>query len=261
MTRTMTFHDLRDAMKQPGCPICRLAHRAAQGYIDTLLWEMVNDPESRRDLRRAQGLCPDHSWRLVRGGPSLGATIIMHDVLQNTLRAAEAQNTAQRHASLAGRMLEHLRVTDGSAADRDEFLKRLEPQGRCPACEQVEITQRIATATLLENLSERDGMATEFQASEGLCLPHLRLAVKASDNSDTLNGLLGAQRAIWTRLVEHLGECIRKCDYRFSDEARGEETGACVRAITALVGARADQEDRQAGPVAFPFRRRDHDRP
>ncbi len=259
MTRTMTFHDLRDAMKQPGCPVCRLAHRAADRFIETLLWEMVNDPETRRDLRRAQGLCPDHAWRLVRGGPSLGATIIMHDVLRNTLRAVEAQNAARRRASLAGRMLEHLRVGDGSADDRDEFLRRIEPQGQCPACEQVEITQHIATATLLENLSHGESMVTEFQASDGLCLPHLRMAVKASRSSDALDNLLGAQRAIWTRLVEQLGECIRKCDYRFSDEPRGEETGACVRAITALVGARADQEDRQAAPIAFPFRRRDRD--
>jgi hypothetical protein len=35
-----------------------------------------------------------------------------------------------------------------------------------------------------------------------------------------------------------LGEVIRKSDYRFKDEPRGEESGVWLRAITAMSGER-----------------------
>jgi hypothetical protein len=62
-------------------------------------------------------------------------------------------------------------------------------------------------------------------------------------------GATKAQRAIWERLVGQLSESIRKSDYRFQGEAWGEESGAWLRAIAALVGARPDQGRRRAQPV------------
>jgi hypothetical protein len=53
--------------------------------------------------------------------------------------------------------------------------------------------------------------------------------------------------------VKGLDEIIRKSDYRYQDEARGEETGACLRAITALVGARPEPSKKKP---QFPFRSR-----
>jgi hypothetical protein len=44
-------------------------------------------------------------------------------------------------------------------------------------------------------------------------------------------------------LVDHLDEFIRKSDYRFRDEAWGEERDAWLRAIAALVGTQPGQDD------------------
>ena len=78
------YHEIRDAFTQAGCPFCRLLTRAAGQYIDSLLWEMVNDPDIRQALNQARGYCHQHSWMLMRGGAALGITILMQDIM-NTL--------------------------------------------------------------------------------------------------------------------------------------------------------------------------------
>jgi hypothetical protein len=260
MVSSKTFYDLRDALALPGCPICRLAARAVGSYLDTLLWEMVTDPESRRDIREAQGFCHQHAWRLVRGGPSLGAVIITHDVLRHTLRATQALTGQSKPSSLGRRIRTRLGRPAPAADGNNALLSQLAPQAQCPACEQAEIGEKMCVGILLDHLAKDTGFQAGYRASDGLCLPHFRRVVGGAADPTTLEVLLDAQAAIWQRLVDQLGECIRKCDHRFKDEPRGEETGACVRAIAALVGAQADQDDRTASPAGFPFRKRTTER-
>ena len=87
--QTASFYDLRDALTQPGCVVCRLKADSVDRFLDSLLWESVNDPDKRQDIRQARGFCREHAWRLSRAGASLGVAIIMRDVLQNVLRTME----------------------------------------------------------------------------------------------------------------------------------------------------------------------------
>jgi hypothetical protein len=96
----------------------------------------------------------------------------------------------------------------------------------------------IYLSTLLEHLLGEDGLLIAYQSSDGLCLPHFRQALSRVRDETVFEALVTAQRAIWERLVGHLSETIRKSDYRFQGEPRGEESGAWLRAIAALVGAR-----------------------
>jgi hypothetical protein len=51
MSRTMSYYDLRDALAQPGCPVCRLKADAVKHHLDGLLWESVNDVGVRHACR------------------------------------------------------------------------------------------------------------------------------------------------------------------------------------------------------------------
>lgn len=66
--RTIIVCDLREALARPGCPICRLNATAAERYADGLLWEHVNDPRVRKEIRCAKGFCSEHGAKLVRPG-------------------------------------------------------------------------------------------------------------------------------------------------------------------------------------------------
>jgi hypothetical protein len=238
MSRTMSFYDVRDALASPGCVVCHLKANAAEHYLDSLLWENVNDPGVRRSIRKARGFCDQHAWELVRyEGASLGVAIIMRDVLQSVLESMEDAQFQPLPALSLRRTHEALDPKQPAAATA-ELVARLAPQARCPVCVQAETMEDIYLNTLVENLLGEDGLLAAYQASDGLCLPHFRQVLTRVRDEAVFDAVVKAQRAIWERLVGHLSEVIRKSDYRFKDEPRGEEVGGTLRAITAVSGNR-----------------------
>jgi hypothetical protein len=236
MSRTMSFYDLRDALALPGCVVCRLKAKATDHYLESLLWENVNDPGVRHSIRQARGFCNQHAWELVRyDSASLGVAIIMQDVLQSVLEAMEDARFQALPVLSLRRTQEALDPKQPAAATA-ELVAHLAPQARCPACVEAETMEDIYLNTLVENLLGEDGLLAAYQASDGLCLPHFRQALTRVRDEAVFDALVKAQRAIWERLVGHLSEVLRKSDYRFRDEPRGEESGAWLRAITAVSG-------------------------
>jgi hypothetical protein len=250
MSRTMGFYNVRDALAQPGCALCRLKTDAARWFLDGLLWECVNDPGMRRDIRQARGFCHEHAWDLVHNGASLGVAIIMRDVLQTVLAATESDQLVAhptwrwRLQRIAQSVLRRRGGTSAAPVSTAGLVARLEPEAKCRACIAAETMEGIYLDTLVANLLGEDGLLALYRSSEGLCLPHFRRALSRMDDEAACESLVQAQRAIWERMVAHLSEIIRKNDYRFRDEPSGEEVGGALRAIAALSGPRSGQDCR-----------------
>jgi hypothetical protein len=236
----MSFYDLRDALAEPGCAVCHLTRRASEEFVDSLLWESVNDPDARDRIREARGFCPSHAWALAGESASLGSVIISHDLLKNVLRILEAAKFQERRwlslRSLRGNR-ESLSAKEAAAATT-RLVTELTPQAQCPVCAHVQEMEDIYLSNLVEHFLGPDGLMAAYEASEGLCLPHFRGAMSRADNKALFEVLIEAQRRIWEKLADQLEEIIRKSDYRFRDEAIGQERGAGLRVIAALVGAR-----------------------
>ncbi len=237
MGRTMSFYDLRDAMALPGCPVCRLKVDAVRRHIDNLLWESVNDSGVRYEIRQARGFCQQHAWQLVETGSSLGVVIIVHDVMQHILELLEMAKFQPPPSNLRQRARRALAPSRAAPANAD-LLAELRPQAPCPVCVHAETTEQVLISTLVKELIGEDGLLAAFQASEGLCLHHLQQALAQTPDAAVFDALMSVQREIWQRLVEQLAELIRKEDYRFRNEPRGEETGASLRALAILSGPR-----------------------
>ena len=234
--QTTSFYNLRDGLPLPGCVVCRLKIEAVDRFLDGLLWECVTDPEKREEIRRARGFCREHTWRLTRPGSALGVATITRDVLQSALKAME--NSPSRAPSPWS--LRHVReaiVLGRRASGKTGLVSRLEPQIKCLACEWAEQMEGIYLQSLADNLLGDEGLLAAYKLSDGLCLPHFRQALTHARDERIFRALVGAQRAVWQRLVDHLDEFIRKNDYRFQGESWGEERDAWLRAIAALAGA------------------------
>jgi hypothetical protein len=81
-------------------------------------------------------------------------------------------------------------------------------------------------------------ISSRFEASAGLCIPHIVQAAKRNPSYPCLGSLVEAQRGKYARLVAELGEFCRKHDYRCSRETWGVESDAWLRASEILVGKR-----------------------
>jgi len=77
---------------------------------------------------------------------------------------------------------------------------------------------------------------TAYAASDGLCLPHLRLALDAAPNDRVFRALRARALQTQETMIAQLNETIRKHDYRFRHEPAGEEKGSPQRAVDHVAG-------------------------
>jgi hypothetical protein len=254
----MSFFELRDALAQPGCALCRLRMDSADRFLDTLLWESVNDPARRKEIRRARGFCHEHGWVLVRATASVGVAIIARDVLQSLLNTLDDAKFRSLPPLSLRRVQEAVDSKQPSVATAG-LVSRLEPEAPCLACVWADKMEGIYLDTLIHSLAGEDNLLAEYEASDGLCLPHFRRALALVRKEATYDALMRVQRAVWQRLVDQLAESIRKNDYRNLDEDWGEEAGSWLRGIAALVGARRDDKSRRDRGAVWSFRRPEQD--
>src|SRR5262249_38691636 len=97
--RYLAYFRLVEAFREPGCPVCRCVSAASRRYLDALVYEQVNDPDTRRRLRASWGFCNWHTWMLVDlPGSTFGAAISRED-----LRGTPGHGTGRRAPGAARR--------------------------------------------------------------------------------------------------------------------------------------------------------------
>ena len=203
----MEYFEVLEAFQQPDtCAFCELESRTVKRYLDTLLYENVNDPGLRRKLALSQGFCSRHAHALLRFGDALGIAILYRDQVQRRIESLESRKSFQK-----------------------------KPRESCPACDQQLQTRRRCVQTLLAWVGEAD-MRRAIEAGSGLCLPHLDETLSHCRDEEAEAYLLRTHRASLENLLGELAELIRKNDYRFRHEPVGSERDAWRRAVRRLTG-------------------------
>lgn len=220
-TLTPLQHELREILARGDCPLCRLAVRDEQAFLESLTYERILDIPTREALQKARGLCAPHAraWRAVQGC-ALPIALVYRSAVKDLL----AETAPQATRGLFSR----------AAAPR-QIADRLASNGPCLVCRTGEATAARYAEVLLRDVRNVDVQAALVRAG-GLCLPHLRLTLAASGPAAGYQALLAAQREAWTGLLAELDEFIRKNDYRFQHEPVGDERDSWLRALDALVG-------------------------
>ncbi len=84
-------------------------------------------------------------------------------------------------------------------------------------------------------------MASYITHETGLCLPHLRSVLRAVGSPELAYALAQGQSNKWTRTCAELEEVIRKFDYRYTTESKGDEFKAPNRSVEQASGHLATQ--------------------
>ena len=233
-------YNLLEACRAPGCPVCRLEQRDVERYLDRQFYENVNSPEWRDSLRASFGFCHEHAWLGVnkRLGDALGFSIIYRDIINSVLRELNEEDkpirVSRRWTSSLGQ------ISEGARKLMERLLTALTPRKRCPVCEHRDESTRRVLSVLVEEL-EKPQITNALEASEGLCLPHLRLSLEYVKDSSVYETLLNIHREKLESLSAELGEFIRKNDYQAIKEGFGEEGNAWLRAVSTIVGSRRER--------------------
>jgi hypothetical protein len=214
-----------------------LEQQSVERYLDNQFYENVNSPKWRDGLRASLGFCHEHAWLGVnqRLGDALGYSIIYHDIVNSVLNQWEERSDLARASRRRTSFLRQLPEPARNLIEK--ILTTITPRKRCPVCEQRDHTTRSLISVLVEEL-ETSEMIHALQASEGLCLPHFRLALEHSKKASASEQLLNIQREKLESLRTELAEFIRKNDYQAIQEGFGKEGDAWLRAINMIAGKR-----------------------
>ncbi len=234
-TPTVSYHNIIQASGEPGGPLCRLAEKSVAAYLGALMYELVNDPEARDQIRETLGFCNSHAhYLLTMTGSALGISIIYRDVVNTVLRQIEGAHYASPRGVPLHRLPEALDPQRPALAT-EAAVRALSPRSPCPACVQQEKMEALAVAALITGLDD-EKLRDALRASAGLCLPHLRRALQAVRSQAAFDTRVGIARDRYAALRAELDEFIRKNDYRFQHEGMGAEGDSWKRAVGLMTG-------------------------
>ena len=229
--------DLLDAFKQPGCPVCRLERNAVDGYLDELFQSNFNDIAVRQSLRESLGLCREHSWQMLNSkfGDDLTFSLIYHDILQSAITVLQSVEKPPQTPKPIFSMIERFKHNPTEKYKTAVFP--LTPQKRCPACEQRNRTARLAPENLGVSL-ENEAKSKALTSSDGLCLPHLRLAFMQMQDATVYQTLLAISNKKLESLRRELVEIIRENEIQSAKKGFKEMKSTWARIISVIVGER-----------------------
>ena len=209
--RDATAFEVREALAEPGCAVCRLSLRSVSRFIRSIAYEQVNDLDLRQQLRGAGGFCNRHAYQWLEEARSvLGTALIYRDVVNSSL------------ADLSGRGRRRSGILGGS-----------KPPARCPVCAAQHEAESRYLDTLLAVIEAEPSL---LESSTGACRHHVQSAARRG--GPAAEALAQQTRAALEQMLAELDEVIRKEDYRFRDEPRTEaERSVPARAIAWAAGA------------------------
>ena len=204
-------HQLRRALREPGCPICRLVRESEERWIWTLLYEFTGDPEIHSLLARSLGLCAPHAdlMRKVVEGRRLMTPSGVARLYETVVKALEGE---LRQGRLRGN------------AKKPE----------CPLCTYAKNTAERQAYFLAQLLSTRE-WRKEYEASDGLCWPHVR-QVLAQAPREVQEWLTQDFAGRLERLRRNLSELQRKQRYDVPEPVTPEEADSWREALWRLGG-------------------------
>ncbi len=240
--QTESYHNIVQACAEPGCPLCRLSEKTVTAYLGALMYELVNDPESRDQLPETLGFCNPHAHHLLTfTGSALGIGIIFRDVVNLCCQRLEAAAYTPPKGAPVRRVQEALDRRQPAAAS-EAAVRALSPHQPCPVCVQQDKMETLALTALADGLRD-EKLQTALRGSAGLCLPHLRRALAAVRSREAFEALVAITREHYGQLRAELDEFIRKNDYRFQHEGMGAEGDSWKRAVSQMTGVRGLRDD------------------
>ncbi len=254
--RIREYFDLRDALSEPGCPLCARVLRAGREALAALVDEQSAAGPGRERVVAFRGLCNIHAWtihKLAQKPVGLGETYeaFLRGRIETIQRAmTRSERAGQRSWSGWFRLW-------GDQAMAGLF--RWRQLRRCPACRAAGAVERRDLGLLLDLITDME-FARAFEASAGLCLQHLNLTMRLAPDHPNLPRLLEARIPKVKRLHADLQDFLRQAKAPLVTLTQAEHEAIWCRVLEWTTGkASVFGHDRdiawEAGGWTTPFTR------
>jgi hypothetical protein len=215
-SKSFSYYNLLESFKQDGCPICILLQKTIDGYFESLLYENVNDPFVRKEIKNSFGYCKKHSIQIEkvaeRSFQDFGLSIIIED--------------------LANTLMHRYKDLNKSVEKQD---RRKQPSKVCPVCVYENTFKEIYASDIARCIKD-ERFFNEFRSGPGLCFNHLIAVKKYITDPSDLKRLLEFQESVLEKTIHDLRNFIKKHDYRNKEPIAVTEAMARKKALRKIVG-------------------------
>jgi hypothetical protein len=236
MAFVLSVAKLVEAMKLPGCPVCRRAWQTSNATMEIFLWENVNDPRIRGEINASYGFCNYHSRLLVsrelsNSGVALGVSIIYEQLGRIVSGELDKVEPKRKTSNFFTRLFDKGRGRTG---------KVLPTKDSCPACKLTDQAVVNTLSTLFESLERGvSDLKEAYLASDRLCFDHLRLGLQHYGSRDSAVSRFLIEDAVerLNTLSADMRGYIRKNNWEYRDEKMTpEENDAWKRMLVFFTG-------------------------
>ncbi len=244
--------DLKQALRQPGCFLCRVLRNADLHYLRVFLREGKDDGRMLLRLLTSWGLCAGHAGALVylepvEQGDGLGMGTLYDWLLDQARRRLEDLRQVLGPADRAvspqwGRRPSAWNAQAGRKPRQQvaRALRRLARTTPCPACEAHQRYAEYVVQGFLRALEPAAGLSViqeMYLASEGLCLPHWQGILDLRPSAEVRKLITGKQREVVTGLKAALDADLERGVAVEVFEGNQKREPAFARALQAVAGA------------------------
>jgi hypothetical protein len=223
--KPLNYHDLLDAFAETGCPVCRLLKADGDRFLDLLFHENIMDVGVQQSVRAARLLCSTHAWQMITfRGRAQDIAVLCEAVLDELIARVDTSTQI-----VPGLRLPFAQPRSNGAADA------LEPTQPCMCCAHIDRMEKNYIQTIATYFGEPD-MQEAYRVSEGLCLPHFRLLLRALRDPMLVKTAIEVQIHLWQLLKDELTLFLHRTSPNNVDEPFGAEADSWRRAIMQLAG-------------------------
>jgi|LSQX01.2.fsa_nt_gb hypothetical protein len=149
MKRDTVWHELFDRMTGNDCPICSLLQTRVESFMQSILYEGVNDPKIRASILQSRGFCNAHAYQLLALGDPLGHAIMYYDLIEQF-----------------GKEL----------VEKPERDKKDKTTGSCLFCESVDQGEQVYINHFASCMSDHD-FFEKYQSQGLICRHHFQAVI------------------------------------------------------------------------------------
>lgn len=225
----LPHHRLEEALREQreGCAVCRLVNQTGRRYLESLLYEDVNDPGVQAGFRESLGFCSRHAYLMLDVGDGLGTSILYRAASRDLLeRLSRTSDTPKPRASM--------RTLLGGKSDPETAIP--EPGTGCMVCRSEQSAEETYLRALLAG-AEDGSLVALLDGPGAVCVRHLSRA-SAVGGGRLPRALVEATREALKDLEADLGLYVRHSNHDHRDEPWGKERDSWKRIVAKMVGPR-----------------------
>jgi hypothetical protein len=207
--------DFAKALETRGCPVCDHLIDTAWNFFADWQYAISTDEKSQERFAAEHGFCPLHTWQLIGLSSTTGSSVGFAKLVEHT-SASLGKAPPYRVGPL--------------------FREIITTAATCRVCSllhnaEADFVTRVAA--FLDHPKNRE----LYSGSQGVCLRHLDLLIRASVSDDIADFLLKAAARRFEETAEDMRSFAMKRAATRRTLLNADESDAWLRAITHISGA------------------------